>query len=263
MKVVLASSQHGILFFYLVISLLCSNSYSADETSLSDLKPIAAIELKAETNHVQGIAVDGDLLWVTSVNKKNKSGHLYRFNLQTGELINQIEVQDGEMYHPGGISLDGENLWIPVAAYRREGPSLIERRNKTTLKVVDRFSVDDHIGCVAVNGEQIIGGNWDSLNFYFWDKKGAFIKKIENPNSTGYQDMKCVDGFLVASGVLKEQGAIDWIDLSTMKLLKRIVGGKTDRGVCFMNEGMAIYRSKLYLLPEDNPSRLFVFQLEK
>lgn len=262
MKAIASNFAQGFLSICFFIIFIASNAYCDDETSLDDLKTVATIELKADTDHVQGIAVDSDSLWVTSVNKTNKTGHLYRFNLQTGELIAQVEVQDGEMYHPGGISLDGDDLWIPVAAYRRTGPSLIERRNKITLKTIDRFSVDDHIGCVAVNQGQIIGGNWDSLIFYFWDAKGAYIKKIENPNSTGYQDMKCVNGILVASGLLKDKGAIDWIDLTTLKFVKRMTGGKTDRGVCFMNEGMAIERDKLYLLPEDNPSRLFVFQLK-
>jgi hypothetical protein len=37
--------------------------------------------------------------------------------------------------------------------------------------------------------------------------------------------------------------------------------GLTDRGVRFSNEGMAIRDGILFLLPEDDPSRLFRYRL--
>ena len=57
-------------------------------------------------------------------------------------------------------------------------------------------------------------------------------------------------------------GAIDWLDPQELRLVKRIVTGKTDRGILFTNEGLTIYGGKLYLLPEDGSSRLFVFKLD-
>ena len=67
----------------------------------------------------------------------------------------------------------------------------------------------------------------------------------------------------MASGNLsRDLGAIDWIDLDRLRLLRRVTAGKTDRGVRYTNEGMAVRGDRLYLLPEDGPSRLFVFDLE-
>ena len=43
--------------------------------------------------------------------------------------------------------------------------------------------------------------------------------------------------------------------------MRRVRAGKTDRGVSLTNEGMTFRGGKLYLLPEDDPSRLFVFDL--
>ena len=59
----------------------------------------------------------------------------------------------------------------------------------------------------------------------------------------------------------REEGAIDWLDPATLTLARRITAGRTGRGVLYTNEGMAIRGGKLYLLPEDGPSRLFVYRL--
>lgn len=245
-----------------VILIAPLSGFPAEETSLDGLKQLAVIELKGELDHVQGIEVDETRVWVTSVNREDKTGHLHAFDLTTGAWIDQTEVQEGERYHPGGLAGDGSSLWIPVAEYRKLSSAAIQRRDKNTLKLLDRFTVDDHIGCVAVDGGRLIGGNWDSRDLYIWDKSGKQLKKIANPLPTRYQDMKAANGILIASGLLKGRGAIDWVRLDTLELIRRFWGDKTSRGVCFMNEGMALREGKLYLLPEDGPSRLFVFQLD-
>jgi len=44
-----------------------------------------------------------------------------------------------------------------------------------------------------------------------------------------------------------------------MHLVRRIATPRTDRQVSYSREGMAIRGAQLLLLPEDDPSRLFVF----
>ena len=56
-----------------------------------------------------------------------------------------------------------------------------------------------------------------------------------------------------------EAGAIEWWDPKSWKMVRRITVGMTDRGKPFTHEGMAWRGGRLYLLPEDAPSRLFVF----
>ncbi len=218
--------------------------------------------LNAPLQHVQGIETDGRRLWVSSVNKEAKTGHLHLFEIATGKLLQTVRVDSGDMFHPGGMSLQGSSLWVPVAEYKRIGRSRIEQRDKQTLLLRSYFTVDDHIGCVAINGKKLIGGNWDARQIYTWSLKGAQLTRQENPQNTHYQDMKFRQGQLIASGVLgKNAGAIDWLNPRDLNLLKRVTAGKTDRGVLFTNEGMTMFGGKLYLLPEDGPSRLFVFQL--
>lgn len=229
---------------------------------LSALEGLGVTELENKTHHVQGIVVDGPTLWVSSVSKAVSAGFLHEFDLQSGRHRATVEIHEGARFHPGGMDQDGDSLWIPVAEYRRQSTSTMLRVSKQTRKVISRFEVEDHIGCVALAGERLIGGNWDSRDFYYWNREGKLLAKNQNPGKVAYQDLKFEDGMLLASGnISADEGAIDWLDPDTLQLRKRILSGKTDRGVRFTNEGMAVVDGKLYLLPEDGPSRLFVFQL--
>jgi hypothetical protein len=229
---------------------------------LSDFKMVRILELKAATQHVQGIDFNDRLLWVTSVDKQNRKGWLQELSMTTGELTRQIEIGDGDRFHPGGISADGESLWIPVAEYRPKSSSVIQKRSKRTLDLEFHLEVPDHIGCIAVTPEFLIGGNWDSKDFYFWDHRGRLIRKEASHTDNSYQDMKFASGQIIASGILPDRtGAIDWLDYPSLHLARRVRAGNTDRGVLYTREAMAIRGNKLLLLPEDGASRLFVFDL--
>jgi Family of unknown function (DUF6454) len=231
---------------------------------LAALVLLQTISLQSNTHHVQGIVVEGSRLWVTSVDVPNERGLLMEFHLPDGKPVRSIELQEGSRYHPGGVSADATSLWIPVAEYTRTGTSVIQKRNKTTLALEADFSVADHIGCLAVTGDTIIGGNWDAREIYVWDHSGKLIRKVANPVANAFQDMKVVNGQLVASGLLADKsGAIDWLELPSFRPLRRLTVGSTDRGLAFTHEGMAIADGKLWLLPEDSPSRLFIFELPK
>jgi hypothetical protein len=79
---------------------------------------------------------------------------------------------------------------------------------------------------------------------------------------TRYQDLKFDGGHLIGSGLGgPERGRIDWLDPETLQVTRRILTGATDRGVPYSNEGMAVGEGTLFLLPEDEPSRLFRFRL--
>lgn len=96
-----------------------------------------------------------------------------------------------------------------------------------------------------------------------WDRAGRLLRKVANPTPNAYQDIKFVDGRLVASGLLPgRMGAIDWLEYPSLRLIRRIQLGQSSRGVPYSNEGMALRGDRLLLLPEDSPSRLFEFRLE-
>jgi len=230
--------------------------------ALGDQAPVRTIELKGTTHHVQGIDLDSARLWVTSVDRDARKGYLHEFSLPSGELRRTVEVGVGERFHAGGMARDGESLWLPVAEYRRESSAIIQRRNAKTFELEMQFEVADHIGCVAAGPDFVVGGNWDSRLLYIWDKQGKLLRKVENPTGNGYQDLKFVDGKLVGGGLLPgKAGAVDWLAWPSLRLEKRVQAGKTDRGVPYTNEGMAVRGDRVFLLPEDGPSRLFEFRV--
>jgi hypothetical protein len=240
-------------FFLLLFAL------AADEP-LSDWRQSRVVAIPTDLHHVQGIDVEGDTFWVSSVDARAGKGYLTRLSLSTGAVLAQVEVQQDKRLHPGGIMLDGDSLWIPVAEYDRDGPTNIERRNKLTLALESRFEVNDHIGCLAIRGDLIVGGSWGSRTLYSWTRDGKQLSRQPNPFPTEWQDLKFDGDLLLGSGGLsKSTGAIEWLRWPGLELVRRITTGVTDRGLTYSHEGMAYRGGKLYLLPEDAPSRLFVF----
>src|SRR5260370_25027568 len=245
-----------------IVLLAAISLATAQSAGLSDFKMVRVLALKAATQHVQGIDLNDRLLWVTSVDKANRKGWLQEFLLATGDLTRQIEIDEGIHFHPGGISADGESLWIPVAEYRPKSSSVIQKRSQRTLKLEFQFEVEDHIGCIAVTPEHLIGGNWDSKEFYVWEHRGRLIRKVASQTDNGYQDMKFDSGQIIASGILPDgTGGIDWLDYPSLRLTRRGKAGNTPRGVLYTPGGMASLWEPLTLPPEDEASRLFVFDL--
>ncbi|HET8550067.1 MAG TPA: DUF6454 family protein [Bryobacteraceae bacterium] len=253
----IAKHCRGICALLLLVRLAAAQS-------LEGLERLETISLAANTYHVQGIVVERSKLWVSSVDTAGRRGLLMEFSLPDGKLSRSVEVQDGIRYHPGGISADERSLWVPVAEYRKESSSVIQKRNKKTLAVEYQFAVDDHIGCVAVTPEHLIGANWDARMFYVWNLRGELIRKVSNESGNAFQDLKFAGGQLVGGGLLAgRSGAIDWLEYPSFRPLRRMLAGKTDRGVAWTHEGMAINDGTLWLLPEDAPSRLFGFRLSR
>jgi hypothetical protein len=137
---------------------------------------------------------------------------------------------------------------------------VVQKRSIGSLNLEYKFDVADHIGCIAAVPGVLIGANWDSRDFYVWDRTGRLLRKVPNPTANAYQDIKFVDGHLVASGLLPgRKGAIDWLEYPSLNLIRRVTVGQTSRGVPYTSEGMAVRGDRLFLLPEDSPSRLFQF----
>lgn len=230
--------------------------------TLSDFKLVRTVNLAGQTFHVQGVDFRGDRMWLTSVDRPREKGFLFEFSLANGALVKSIEVGDGVRYHAGGIATGGASIWIPVAEYRPRSSAWIEQRSQKTLELESRFEVDDHIGCLAATPDALIGGNWDSKDFYVWDHSGKLIRKVASTTGNAYQDMKYDNGWIVASGNLPDRtGAIDWLEWPSLRMVRRLPAGKNDRGVLFTREAMSVHGNRLVLVPEDGASRLFEFDL--
>lgn len=243
---------------------------SQSPSAIEHAQLLGTLQLQGELFHVQGVDLDAAHIWVTSVDKEHKRGYLHEFDRATGRFIARLELTDGERYHPGGFSISGGSIWVPVAEYRANSSAVLEEIDVATLQVRRKIYVADHLGCAAVSGNHLVAGNWDSKQLYIFDLRGtAPVRVVPNPTDTSYQDMKFIGGQLVAGGVSGwESGSIDWIDFPSMELTQSLRTGVTGRMSLFgkarpwSGEGMTLQGRDLYLLPEDGPSHLFHFQLE-
>lgn len=225
--------------------------------------PVGVTPLEGETHHVQGIAIAGERLLVTSVDRAVRKGFLAEFELATGRRIRGVEIQKGDLFHPGGIAVEGGAVWIPVAEYRRGGRSVIQRRALADFSLLSEFPVDDHIGCLAARHDLLMGCNWDARTIYDWSPDGKLIRSRPNPTALRVQDWKFDErGMLVASGLTEDGGEIRWLDPDNLETRQVLRVGRTDRHVVYTHEGMEVRPGQIYLLPEDAPSRLFRFELK-
>jgi hypothetical protein len=248
----------------LLLSLTAATAQQESNEAIQHAHLMGALPLDGEVFHVQGVDLDSRHIWVTSVDLDRRKAYLHEFDRRTGKSLRRVELTDGPRYHPGGISLHGHSIWVPVAEMKPDSSATLEEIDTESLKIRRRIHVADHLGCVAVSDHTLIAANWDSRLFRVFDlRSGRQRRVVPNPFATRYQDMKLVGGQLVAGGyVTPLSGTIDWIDWPSMKLKRTARAGVTDRARPYTGEGMALKGRDLFLIPEDGPTRLFHFRLD-
>lgn len=251
-------------FSLLMLSLTAAAAQQEPAEGIEHAKLRSILKLEGELFHVQGVDLDSRHIWVTSVDVANSKGYIHQFDRATGRFLRRLELTDGARYHPGGISLHGGSIWVPVAEYKPNSSAVLEEIDMETLQLRRKIHVADHLGCVAVSDHSIVAGNWGSQWLYVFDlRSGEQVRVVPNPSGTNYQDMKFIHGQLVASGYLTPlSGAIDWIDWPSMKVVRTVRAGATDRAQSYTGEGMTLKGRDLFVIPEDGPSRLFHFRLD-
>ena len=158
---------------------------------------------------------------------------------------------------------------MPVAEYRPKSTSTVLKLNPQTLETFSSFTVDDHLGATASDGEETVWGvNWDSRQVYFFDLAGKLLEKRDNPTGVAYQDIDYWDGMLFACGATKiddkRLAVVDGLDPKTCELQTRYeLRGESQSGDNnFSREGFAKLYGDFYLLPEDGPqSTVYRFAL--
>ena len=227
-----------------------------------DVVLIQQVPLQFATYHVQGLELTEQFYFVTSVDKEQKRGWLFKIDRQNANLNSKIELTDSTLIHPGGIQFDGHYLWIPNAEYKRESRTMIYGVDTNSLEIRTSFPVDDHIGAIASDGKNLLYGvNWDALHFYTWDFEGHQLNKVDSPTSMAYQDIKYFAGKLLCSGHEDDDSAIDVIDPENWTLVKRIDLPQDGWKNTLSREGMT-FDGNLYFLPDDGPdSRIMIFAL--
>ena len=180
------------------------------------------IALDFPTHHPQGFALVGDKIFMSTVeileptvrypeprNGYDRSpgkgvGHVLVLT-RDGQLLRDIELGRGHMYHPGGIDFDGRDVWVPVAQYRPDSRAIVYTVDPRTYRVRERFTYEDHVGGVvrdAVTGD-VHGVSWGSRTMFRWGTRG-WLKDLR-PNRSHFvdhQDCAYVErGKQICSGV--------------------------------------------------------------
>ena len=265
---------------------------------------VSSVPIKFRTYHPQGMVKIGDALFVSSVEVTVRTkrfekpvdgfdrdtgegvGHLFKIDLQ-GNLLADLRLGEGSIYHPGGIDFDGTSIWVPVAEYRPNSRSIVYRVDPSAMKATEVFRVADHIGAVVpdTSDRTLHGVSWGSRKFYRWalDTRGqvtaAASKVTPTLNSShyvDYQDCKYAGAHrMVCSGVTEIRqpneprafrlGGVDLISLRDGRPLHQVpVLLWTSAGLDMTHNPVwlepASVGLRAYFLPDDDQSTLFVFE---
>ena len=269
---------------------------------------VESIPIRFTTHHPQGMVKIGETFFVSSVEIKVRTrryprpvdgydrdtgegaGHLFKFD-RAGNLIADVRLGEGTIYHPGGIDYDGQHIWVPVAEYRPNSRSIVYRIDPATMKPTEMFRFADHIGAVVRNTDDntLHGVSWGSRRFYRWtlSRDGRVTNAAAAPQTlrtmnpshyVDYQDCKYVGGRrMLCSGVTEMRtartappfrlGGLDLIDLRAGRPLHQVpvllwtAGGldMTHNPAWFETTGSGI---RGYFVPEDNASTIYVYEAD-
>jgi hypothetical protein len=215
------------------------------------------LRLTFPTYHTEGLAITPNHLFLSAVQIIEPTqkyptpvggydrtagkgiGHLFVMDRQ-GHLQKDITLGEGDMYHPGGISYDGTNVWVPVAQYRPNSSAIIYRVDADSLAVHKQFQVDDHIGGIVRDETtgHLVGNNWGSRRFYEWTADGKQIRSWDNSSFfTDYQDCQYVaSAKMICGGITNlpqtpsaggdnatyELGGVSMFDLRSHDVLREV-----------------------------------------
>ncbi len=240
------------------------------------------IPLAFDSFHPQGLARVGDRLFLSSVEILEPTerfptpldgydrtpgkgvGHLFVLDLD-GNLLDDLVLGEGDVYHPGGIDTDGTSVWVPVAEYRPNSSAIVYKVDAETLEVHEEFRVADHIGGVVPDPTTglVHGVSWGSRRLYTWTASGAELGRQANSSHfVDYQDcqyaavsqMLCggVASIATADGGSVELGGLALVDLVDGRVVHEVpVPG-------FSTAGHSLTRNPVLVESDDDTLRLWV-----
>ena len=268
----------------------------------------ASIPVGFPTHHPQGMVRVGETFYVSSVEVRKPTqrfpapvggfdrdpgegvGHLFKFD-GSGQLIEDLVLGEGTIYHPGGIDYDGRDIWVSVAEYRPNSKSIVYRVDPQSMKATEVFRWADHLGAVVhdTDGRTLHGVSWGSRRFYRWKLDasrriasrpvpGAEQRTINQSHYLDYQDCKYAGRQrMLCTGVTEMRtapgaapfrlGGMDLIDLRDGRPLHQVPILLWTSGGLDMTHNPAWFEASAaglrgYFMPEDNRSTIYVYDAE-
>jgi len=274
----------------------------------SPWKLVDSVPIRFTTHHPQGMVKIGSTLFVSSVEIKVRTarfpqpvkgfdrdagegaGHLFKIDM-AGNLIADLNLGEGTVYHPGGIDYDGKHIWAPVAEYRPDSRSIVYRIDPVTMKATEVFRFADHIGAIVHNTDDntLHGVSWGSRRFYRWtlDGNGGVtnagvpperLRTLNASHYLDYQDCKYAGRRrMLCTGVTEMRrtpdaspfrlGGIDLVSLADGRPVHQVpVLLWTAGGLDMTHNPVWLSPSdtglRAYFMPEDDKSTLYIYEVE-
>jgi Family of unknown function (DUF6454) len=258
-------------------------------------KLVASIPVRFRTFHPQGMVRIGETFFVSSVEVRDREagkgiGHLYKID-GDGNLVADLTLGEGNIYHPGGIDYDGVNIWVPVAEYRPDSRSIVYRVDPQAMKATEVLRFTDHIGAIVHNTDDhtLHGVSWGSRRFYRWTlgRDGTVtngttpperLRTLNTSHYLDYQDCKYVGmRRMLCTGVTEMRqpsaispfrlGGIDLIDLRDGRPVHQVpvllwTAGGLDmtHNPVWLEPGATGVRG--FFMPEDEKSTIYVYDVD-
>jgi hypothetical protein len=162
--------------------------------------------------HPQGMEIDRrtGLMYITAVEiieERDRArhycgkgrAHLFECDTEGRTLRSVTLASDHEdEYHPSGMVLTGDVMYIALAQYLPNTSATIIKFNVRDWTYERLFRIGDHVGLVVPNldeGELFLG-TWGSRYYYCTDFKGEIKGKHQNPCSDEmeHQDAQLIHG---------------------------------------------------------------------
>lgn len=276
-------------------------------TRNSQWQLVSTVPLGFPTFHPQGMVKVGDRIFLSSVEIIEPTerypaprdgldrsagvgrGHLFELDLE-GNLVREVVLGEGDIYHPGGIDFDGESLWVPVAEYRPDSHAIIYRVDPETLDATEILRFPDHLGGVvhATDAGTLNAVSWGSRRLYRFalDEDLSVINGSEPPEELrvlnpshyiDYQDCHYLAaGQALCSGLVNYRqtpdgpvfalGGIELVDVATGRPVHQVpVQQWTENGLVMTQNPFWAEATegglRFYFIPEDDSSRLFVYDV--
>jgi hypothetical protein len=256
---------------------------------LGDRYVLSAVEVIEPTQKYQppGTIIDG-----TDRTPGQGIGHLIAFDAQGNLLADRhVAEADSTIYHPGGLDYDGRDLWLAVAEYRPNKPSIIYRVDPESLVPREVLRSPDHIGGIVhdTRRHRILGLNWGSRTEYEWKLTGhgaVVTATVTNPSYfVDYQDCKYLGRprpfkhpAMLCSGIATlhhvgadgqpvnyDLGGVAEVDVTTMRPLDEVPFQEyTDQRQVATRNALDVQvvngHLRLYLVADDNQSNLLIYE---
>jgi hypothetical protein len=264
-------------------------------TRSSVWKLVASLPIAFRTFHPQGMVKIGETFFVSSVEVRDRAagkgiGHLYKID-RAGNLVADLTLGEGNIYHPGGIDYDGTSIWVPVAEYRPDSRSIVYRVDPQAMKATEVLRFADHIGAIVHNTDDhtLHGVSWGSRRFYRWTlgRDGAVtngstpperLRTLNTSHYLDYQDCKYAGTRrMLCTGVTEMRqpsapspfrlGGIDLIDLADGRPIHQVpVLLWTTSGLDMTHNPVWLEPTATglrgYFMPEDEKSTIYVYDVD-